>query len=92
VNPFTECLIEIASAGDEWHELREWLSARADRFESSPRFSQFTNAARAVIATCGASLAARPKLRQQLLILVSQFDAMEREENDRECFAACAAQ
>ncbi|HZZ27131.1 MAG TPA: hypothetical protein VFE46_03915 [Pirellulales bacterium] len=82
---FQECLAEIFDAGPEWSELRDWLPKAEAR--ANGRTTQQTNAALAVITLSGASLAARPKLRQQLLILVPHFDAKGREDDSR-CIAA----
>jgi hypothetical protein len=69
-NFFRQCLTELIDAGDEWDELKKWLSTQADRYDETPKFSQHTNAARACIAIGGSSLPAKPKLRQQLLSLI----------------------
>jgi hypothetical protein len=85
INPFGQCLDEIADAGDEWATLHVWLSQQAARFDAKPRHSQFTNPARAAMALSGPSLIGRGELRQKLTILLSHF---QEQENDSRCLAA----
>ena len=87
MNPFTECLQEIADASDEWAGLRQWLTQQSARFDAKPRHTQFTNAARAAMALSGPSLIGRGDLRRQLTILISHTQFQERE-NDSRCIAA----
>jgi hypothetical protein len=75
VNPFSQCLDEIADAGDEWAAIKVWLSQQAARFDAKPRHSQFTNPARAAMALSGPSLIGRGELRQRLLTIVNHFEA-----------------